>query len=330
MNFDDIDLLPMSVQQYLRIYLSSTRGRSDNTVLSYASDLRLFFKFIISLKNKIPYDEIDNSYDMSYIDFDFIEKINTMDIYKFIEYNKRNQKMENTSNSRKISALRGYFGYICVKMGYLKNNPMEPIDTPKLKKTLPKYLTLNQSIELLNSVEGQYKERDYCILTVFLNCGLRVAELVDLNISDIDFDEKTIIVTGKGNKQRKLYLSQSALNSIIAYLKVRPHDNVIDKDALFLSHINKRITRRGVQLMTEKYLNKIGLGGKGYSVHKLRHTAATLMYQQGGVDVLVLKEVLGHENLSTTQIYTHVGNDQLKQAAENNPLNFQNDKKSKL
>lgn len=320
MTKDDFNLLPVTVQNYLRIYLETTKGDSPLTILEYASDLRTFFRFIAAKKAGLSPAELENDFDLSFIDIPFIEKITTTDIFKFLDYCNNERDNSKSTRSRKISALKGYFNYITTKMNLIEVNPMEPVEAPKKKKSLPKYLTLEQSIALLNSVDGENKERDYCILTIFLNCGLRVAELCSLDISDINFDEKTMIVTGKGDKERKIYLNKACINAINAYLRVRPHDGVIDRNALFLSRLNKRMGRQAVQNMVYKYLAKIGLDGGGYSVHKLRHTAATLMYQHGNVDVLVLKEVLGHENLATTEIYTHLLDSQLREAAKSNPL----------
>ena len=193
------------------------------------------------------------------------------------------------------------------------------LETPKTKKSLPKYLTLEQSLELLNAVEGDNYYRDYCILTLFLNCGLRLSELVGLNFSDIRTDN-TMRVLGKGNKERIIYLNDACINAINAYKEVRPVDGVKDKNALFISRNHNRMSPKTVQAMVYKYLEKIGLNAQGYSCHKLRHTAATLMYQTGDVDIRVLKDILGHENLGTTEIYTHLSSKQLKQAAESNPL----------
>lgn len=323
MTFDDFDLLPESVQAYLRIYLSVTKGMSDLTVLEYASDLRTFFRYIVSEEAGIPPYELEEKYDLSYIDIDRIAKITSYDIFKFLDYCKSKSKNNNSTRARKTSSLRGYFGYISTKMKYIEINPMDPVETPKIKKTIPKYLTLEQSLALLESVDGKNYERDYCILIIFLNCGLRVAEMASLNISDINFDEQTMIVTGKGDKQRKIYLNNACMNAITAYLKVRPRDNVKDRDALFISRLNKRMGRQAIQNMVYHYLEKIGFNS-GYSVHKLRHTAATLMYQHGGIDVIVLKEILGHENLSTTEIYTHLTNEELKNAIDKNPLSGEN------
>lgn len=319
MTAEDFDLLPISVQSYLRFYLSGTKGMSELTVLEYGSDLRTFFRYIVAQDAGMSPDELDLQFDMSYIDTERIKKITTFDILKFLDYCNRKRKNSASTRARKVSALNGYFNYISAKMKYIDSNPMDAIDSPKTKKALPKYLTLEQSLALLNSVDGEYKERDYCILVLFLNCGLRVAEMASLNVSDINFDEGTLIVTGKGNKQRKLYLNDACMTAITEYLKVRPRDGVTDRDALFISRLKKRMGRQAIQNMVYRYLKKIGLDS-GYSVHKLRHTAATLMYQHGGVDVLVLKELLGHESLANTQIYTHLFSQQLEDAAKRNPL----------
>ena len=186
------------------------------------------------------------------------------------------------------------------------------------KKALPKYLTLEESERLLSVIDGKYKERDYAIVTLFLNCGMRLAELVSIDYNDIK-DDGSLVITGKGNKERKVYLNQACINAVIAYMKVRPHDGVQDK-ALFLSARNQRISPKTVQHLVYTYLDKAGLGDRGLSVHKLRHTAATLMYQHGNVDLLLLKEILGHENLGTTEIYTHISEDAAKKAVESNPL----------
>jgi site-specific recombinase XerD len=195
---------------------------------------------------------------------------------------------------------------------------MKNLDTPKIKKTLPKYLTLEESQRLLSVIDGKTKERDFAIITLFLNCGMRLAELVSIDYNDIRSDG-TLVITGKGNKERTVYLNQACIDAVASYMKVRPNDGVKDR-ALFLSARNQRISPRMVEIMVNKNLEKAGLGGRGLSVHKLRHTAATLMYQHGNVDVLVLKEILGHENLGTTEIYTHIQSDASKQAIDSNPL----------
>lgn len=325
MQYGDFKFLPVLVQDYLN-YCSVTRGKSELTVCEYASDLRLFFRFLICQKNNLAQNELEEDYDMSYIGLDFISKITFTDANNFIAYCVHVRENEKAARSRKISSIRGFYKYLTVNRRLLEENPMLQLETPKPSKSLPKYLTLEQSKALLNSVDGKYKQRDYCILTLLLNCGMRLAELVGINLPDIDFDQQIMRITGKGNKQRMVYLNKACMESIYEYLKVRPREGVKpeDKNALFISHQKKRISRRMVQDIVYGYLDKIGLSGQGYSVHKLRHTAATLMYQYGDVDVLVLKDMLGHENLSTTEIYTHLMNKQLRDASKNNPLSGEN------
>ena len=214
--------------------------------------------------------------------------------------------------------LNTFFNYLTKKVRLLKENPAENIDFPKKAKVLPKYLTLEQSIALLKSVDGEYKERDYCILTLFLNCGMRLSELVGINMNDI-MENNMLRIFGKGRKERIVYLNEACNHALQEYLKVRPQ-NAEDKNALFISKRNKRISKEMVQFMVYKYIDKIGLGEQGYSVHKLRHTAATLMYQHGNVDIRVLKDVLGHEHLDTTEIYTHLSSKQVQNAINANPL----------
>ena len=212
-----------------------------------------------------------------------------------------------------------FFQYLTNNKGLLETDPMANLDSPKLKKTLPKYLSIEESKRLLSSADGKNKERDYCIITLFLNCGMRLSELVGLNLSSIK-SNNSMTVTGKGNKERTVYLNDACISALNAYLAVRPHDGVIDKDALFLSARLRRISPKTVQYIIKTDLEKAGLGGVGYSTHKLRHTAATLMYQTGQVDILTIKEILGHENLNTTQIYTHTNREQLRDAVNSNPL----------
>ena len=223
--------------------------------------------------------------------------------------------------------LKLVFSYLTNKKHILETNPLDELETPKQKKSLPKYLTLEQSFELLEAVDGKNKERDYCIITLFLNCGLRLSELVSLNVTDIRNDN-TAKVTGKGNKERIIYLNDACISAINDYLKVRPNDGLKDRNALFISSHLKRMSPYTVQKLVYKYLEKIGLDSQGYSCHKLRHTAATLMYQHGNVDIRVLKEILGHENLGTTEIYTHLSSEQMKKAAKSTPLSKVKPKKS--
>lgn len=325
----DKKLLPKRVNEYIT-YLSAVKDSSELTVEGYVRDLRLLFEFICSEKGIIKIQD-DITADLSFIDDEFLSEITLNDLHSFLAHCNTQRNNSSVTRARKASAVRGFFKYVSDKMGYIPQNPSSQLQVAPAKKKLPKYLTLDQSIALLNSVEGENKTRDYCILTLFLNCGLRLAELVGLNMSDLNLEEKTLLVTGKGNKQRMLYLNKACVDSIKAYLAVRPVDGLKgdDRNALFVSRLNKRIGRQAVQLMVYNYLKKIGLDGNHYSVHKLRHTAATLMYQHGDVDVLVIKDMLGHENLSTTEIYTHVENKQLREAAKQNPLSQEFDNSAK-
>ena len=233
------------------------------------------------------------------------------------------------TRARKISTIRIFFSYLSQKVHLIDNNPAQNLETPKLDKRLPKYLSLDDSKKLLTVTENdesdENKERDYAIITLFLNCGLRLSELIGINLQDINFDDYKLTVIGKGNKERTIYLNKACINAIKAYIKVRPtegvkNDSKASNKALFLSKRRERISNRTVQYIVEKELRKAGLDTSKYSTHKLRHTAATLMYQYGEVDIRALQEILGHKSISTTEIYTHVSNEQARDAIERNPL----------
>lgn len=326
MHKEEFHTLPQSVIEFLN-YLSVVRSKSELTVLEYASDLRLFFRFMLVYRGIVAKDTEFEKIDISFIDLDFIKTVKISDAYAFLSYCRSERKNDSASIARKVSSLRAFFKYLCVKMKQIPENPMEELESPKLKKALPKYLSLEESIQLLESIDGRDKERDYAIITLFLNCGLRLSELCSLNYTDIKTDG-TMTVTGKGNKERTIYLNEMCVNAVKEYMKVRPVDGVKDKHALFLSNRKSRISPKTVQHIVEKFIEKSGLGDRGYSTHKLRHTAATLMYQKGGVDVLLIKDILGHENLATTEIYTHIVDEQLKDAVSSNPLNKLKGKKT--
>ncbi len=318
MREEELITMPALVRLYLN-YLSAIKSKSMLTVLEYASDLRLFFRYISKARGlcdkNTPFDEIN----ISMLSDDVICSVGLDEAYAFLSYCRNERNNDNNSRARKAVAIKRFYKYLEIN-GYIKVNRIAFLESPQTKKSLPKYLTLEQSIKLLQSVDGKFKERDYCILTLFLNCGLRLSELVSINLSHIK-DNNTLTVIGKGNKERTVYLNQACLNAIASYIAVRPVDGVIDRDALFISNRKTRISKQSIQKMVEGYLKKCGFDGMGLSTHKLRHTAATLMYQHGHVDPLQLKEILGHENLSTTEIYTHIHDDQLKQAVDSNPLN---------
>lgn len=306
------------IKDYL-LYLQTVKEKSPKTVVEYFTDLRTFFRFIKVqrgiVSEDIPFSEIT----VNDVDIELIRSVNLMDAYEFMNFAKTERGNNSSTRLRKTSALKGFFNYLTVKKHLLSADPLKELETPKQKKALPKYLTLEQSIELLEAVDGPHKERDYCILTLFLNCGVRLSELVGLNVADIRRDN-TARVLGKGNKERIIYLNEACQRAIADYLKVRPCDGLKDRNALFISNQSKRMSPKTVQALVYKYLEKIGLDSQGYSCHKLRHTAATLMYQHGHVDIRVLKEILGHENLGTTEIYTHLNSEQMEDAANANPL----------
>lgn len=317
MRKEEIVTLPNLVRQYLD-YLSGIKSKSMLTVLEYGSDLRMFFRFI-SMSRGIADTDVFDEINISLLSDDIICNVSLEEAYAFLTFCRNERNNDNNARARKAVAVKRFYRYLEVN-GKISVNRIAFLESPQTKKSLPKYLTLEQSVKLLNSVEGKTKERDYCILTLFLNCGLRLSELVGINISHIK-DNNTLVVLGKGNKERTVYLNKACLTAIEDYLKVRPKDGVIDRDALFISSRKSRISKQMVQKTVESALAKSGLSGLGFSTHKLRHTAATLMYQYGEVDPLQLKEILGHENLSTTEIYTHIHDEQLKQAVDSNPLN---------
>lgn len=329
MSFSIKTEMPFIVQQYA-LYLRNIRGLSAHTVDEYCMDLRTFFRFIKRDRGLAGDENNLEAISVNDVDLDLIRSITTLDIFEFMNFVADSRNNMSSTRQRKSSSLKSFFKYLTVHEKLLMENPTENLTPPKKKKSLPHFLSLEQSIELLNAVEGPDKERDYCILVLFLNCGMRLSELVGINISDVLHNNSTIRILGKGNKERIVYLNQACLEAIESYLKVRPKDGVKDRNALFLSNRKTRISPKTVQFIVKKYLDKIGLSGPGYSVHKLRHTAATLMYRHGHVDIRVLQDILGHENLGTTEIYTHTSSTQMEDAANANPLSkVQNKKKKK-
>lgn len=315
---NEISLAPEVIQNFLH-YIQVIRGKSKLTVDEYYLDLRTFFRFIKKHKKLVPSNVEWEEIDWSGINIDLIREITLADVYEFMTFciNERDNKA--ASRARKTSTLKAFFGYLTNKTNQLTVNPVQELETPKQQKRLPKYLSLEECLELLAAVDGPNRERDYCILTLFLNCGLRLSELCGLNLGDIGTDH-TLRVIGKGNKERMVYLNSACIAAIDEYLAVRPHDGVIEKKALFLSSRKQRISNKTVQHIVYMYLEKAGLGNRGMSVHKLRHTAATMMYQHGHVDIRVIKDILGHENLGTTEIYTHLSSSQMEQATNSIPL----------
>ena len=316
-----------SVIQEYAAYKASIQGCSQKTVQEYLLDLRTLFRYLLARERGIdPNSDAFYQIDVSEVGLDRLGKLRAEDFYEFLLYAGQQRGNQWSARSRKLSAIRSLYKYLVNKCHYLEYNPTVDIDFPKPRKALPKVLTLDESLALLSAVENdqesKYRVRDFTILTLFLNCGMRLSELVGINLSDIDSNLQSLRVTGKGNKERIVYLNvacQSALREYIAERKSAKYTHVQDR-ALFLSRLDQRISVKTVQAMVYKYLQMAGLESKHYSVHKLRHTAATLMYQSGNVDVRVLKEILGHEQLNTTQIYTHVSNADIERAMSQNPL----------
>ena len=302
---------PLVYREFL-MYMESIKGKSLSTVKEYALDLRIFFQFMIKYKNPSEDILVEN------LNFEFVDSIELLDLYAYLTYMTEERKNIASSRARKVACLRSYFKYMSSKAKYIKDNPAKELDSPKTKQSLPRYLSLEESKKLLSAVDGEFKYRDYAILTIFLNCGLRLSELVNINLND--FKDDILIVTGKGNKERVIYLNDACMSAIRNYLRVRPVDGVIDKKALFLSKRLTRISNKTVQWLVKKYIKDAGLDETKYSVHKLRHTAATLMYKYAETDLRTLQEILGHNQLATTQIYTHIDDEQRRNAVKNNPL----------
>ena len=316
--------LPEILQEYLIQYLDSIKGKSERTAIAYATDLQLFFRFMVLIRfQNMDYRDITadllSQAKIKDLTIEQIGSFTSQDAYRFLAYCKLLRENDAAARARKVVSIKRFYRYLSLDKKYMTENPMRDLESPKIGKRLPKYLTLEQSLELLQCIHGANRERDYCILTLFLNCGLRLSELVGLDLRDIRGDG-TMRVIGKGNKERTIYLNPACVSALQNYLRVRPADGLSDRSALFISRNHNRISVRAVQNIVDKFLKKAGLADLGLSTHKLRHTAATLMYQYGNVDVLLLKEILGHENLSTTEIYTHIQNEQLRQAVQSNPL----------
>lgn len=318
---------PQILREFL-VYHENIKGQSPLTISEYYLDLRIFLRFIKLMRNDMPIDTDLDTIDIRDVDLSFIQEITTSDIFDFLSY-LATERVSNpdsaiaergisaASRARKLSAIKSFYKYLTVRTKQLTKNPVADLEYPKLRKSLPKYLTMEESSRLLQAVSGPNEKRDYAILMLFLNCGIRRSELVGLNLTDVYEDR--IRVVGKGNKERIVYFGSACRKAIDAYLVERNKKVLTDNRALFGSRDNNRISVTAVHRLVKKALLQAGLDTQQFSAHKLRHTAATMMLS-GGVDVKTVQEVLGHENLNTTQIYTHIENTELKIAAEANPL----------
>ena len=327
---------PQILRDFL-IYHETIKGQSPKTISEYYLDLRMFLRFVKLMRNDMPITTCLDDIPIKDVDLAFLRDINTSDVFDFLSYLANDRAINPDSlapdygispaaRARKLSAIKSFYKYLTVRTKLLQENPVADIEYPKLRKSLPKYLTMEQSAALLKSVEGQNQVRDYAILMIFLNCGIRRSELVGLNVTDVYEDRLRVV--GKGNKERFVYFGTPCRKAIDAYLEKRKNMILTDNRALFGSRNGNRISVTAVHRLVEKALKQAGLDATQFSAHKLRHTAATMMLS-GGVDVKTVQEVLGHENLNTTQIYTHIENTELKIAAQANPLSkldFSDDK----
>ena len=326
MKNDEFKSLPPHLKEYAN-FQKGVRGRSEKTICEYLLDLRTFFRYTRMVKSgeyldKKEFEEID----ISDLSLNEIAEVKLLTIHNFLGYMANERENNTSTRSRKISSLKSFYKYMCDRCEYIAENPTKNLEPPKKAKTLPKYLTVDESVRLLEAVKADTTSktnvRDYSIIALFLNTGMRLSELCGLNLESFDSNITYVKVLGKGNKERIVYLNNAAKNAIVSYLHLRLDPRYVrtSDHAFFLSGRQTRISPKTVQFVVYKYLNYAGLGSRGLSVHKLRHTAATLMYQSGDVDIRVLKDVLGHEQLNTTQIYTHIVDVNLENAVRSNPL----------
>lgn len=317
-----IESIPERLEEFLN-YLTVIKGKSYNTVSGYRLDLTMFFRFLKLYKGLSPQNLDLSDINISDISDELIKSIKLSDLYAFLAYVENVRDNSAYARARKVAAIKSFFKYLNSKTKILTENPAADLETPKISKRHPIYLTLEESKKLLKTFDDTYKnnKRDFCIVTLFLNCGMRLSELCSINISKIKGDILTII--GKGNKERTVYLNKACLNAISDYMHERNSMEILEehRDALFISSRKRRINKRTVEKAVKKYIELAGLNNEKYTPHKLRHTAATLMYKYGNVDIRSLQEILGHENISTTQIYTHVDEERLREAIKSNPLN---------
>lgn len=319
MNLDQINDIPDILMEFLE-YHSTVRGHSDRTITAYYMDLKILFRYLKIRRRLVPRDTPFHEIDITDVDLDFMKATKIEELYRYQSFSpESDQSLSAASRCRRTSSVKSFFNYLTNKRHLLDRNVTQELDMPKRQASLPRYLEESDCEKLLNVCDGPYALRDYCILMLFMSCGLRVSELVSLNTTDIYEDHLRVL--GKGNKERVVFFGEGCREAIDDYLIVRNVEKVAEKDknALFISQKNCRFGVRGVQQMLDKKLLQAGLDATRYSPHKLRHTAATLMLKNG-VDTRALQEVLGHSNLNTTQIYTHLDNAALHEAAMANPI----------
>ncbi|MDE6762070.1 MAG: tyrosine-type recombinase/integrase [Oscillospiraceae bacterium] len=325
---------PKECPRYLNEFFTFQRVvkiKSERTLESYYIDLRIFLRYVKLTKGEIRPDTPMRDITISDIPIEWVRDFSKLDILNYLSYVATDRGNTAKTRHRKLASLKVFYKCLYRDLNLIPSDPTKDIDYPKMHEHLPKFLTLNDSIKLLENMnkEDPYYYRDYCIITLFLNCGMRLSELVGLNLQDVNLDERTMRLLGKGDKERIIHINDACADSIVQYVSEREKSSV-EPDALFLSKRGTRITNRRVQQIVDNALRDSNLDNQGYSTHKLRHTAATLMYQHGNVDTLILKEILGHKSISTTEIYTHISNESVKEAMDASPLaNIRNKNKPK-
>ena len=315
---------------YLDDFLTNmkvVKDRSDRTEEAYFIDIRTFLRYLNVKHRAVSAETPFNKISIKDTPIEWLESFTLNDAYVYLKYLKDDRGNSTKTRARKCSALKQFYVYLSKKAKLISNNPLDDLELPHINQALPKYLSLEQSLELLRNIESKNQVRDYCIITLFLNCGMRLSELVGLNLSDYSRDNRTLRVLGKGRKERIIYLNDACVSALDEYIDTtRPQ---VEQTAIFLSANKTRINKRRVQQIVEEQLQRAGLSNLGITTHKLRHTAATLMYQHGGVDTLVLKDILGHKSIATTEIYTHLSDENIEAAMNSNPLSEEFDEKKK-
>lgn len=323
---------PKECPPYLNEFFTYQRVvkiKAERTLESYYIDLRLFLRYVKAVNGDVAPDTPLNNIVISDIPLEYVRDFSKLDVLNYLSYVATERNNTAKTRHRKLASLKVFYNCLYRDLNLIPEDPTKDVDYPKMHEHLPKFLTLDDCIRLLENMDKDdpYYYRDYCIITLFLNCGMRLSELVGLNLQDINLDERTMRLLGKGNKERIIHINDACASSIVQYVTERK-PSPVEPNALFLSKRGTRITNRRVQQIVDNALRDSNLDHKGYSTHKLRHTAATLMYQHGKVDTLILKEILGHKSISTTEIYTHISNESVKEAMDASPLaNIQNSKR---
>lgn len=329
MKYEYLNDCPYYVEDFLT-NLKVIKDRADRTEEAYYIDIRTFLRYLKINHKAVSKDTEWTEINIGDVPIEWIEAFTLNDAYVYLKFLKDDRKNETATRARKTSALKQFFAYLHKKAKLIDENPLQDLELPRVKNKLPVYMSLEESIKLLESIDSKNRERDYCIILLFLNCGMRLSELVGLDLKDYSRDNKTLRVLGKGNKERIVYLNDACVEALNTYIDFsRPNETAVDKNAIFLSANKTRIAKRRVQQIVQENLERAGLSNLGVTTHKLRHTAATLMYQHGNVDTLVLRDILGHKSIATTEIYTHLSDKQLREAADANPLsNIKDSKKT--